>query len=82
MKHLKDYLALFSILAAAIFFFFYFRFNRQAQTGVVLATAAAYVIWGMIHHLGAKDFHWRILAEYLIVATLASLVVIFLLLRA
>lgn len=82
MKHLKHYLALFSILAFAVLLFFYFGYNRQAQEGIIVATAAAYVIWGIIHHLIDKDFHWRILIEYLVVASLAAILLLYLLSRA
>jgi hypothetical protein len=82
MKHLKHYLALFSLLALAVFFFFYFAYNRQAQMGVIVATAAAYVLWGVVHHFLVKDFHWRILVEYITVATLAAILVLSLLARA
>lgn len=78
----KDYLALFSILALGFGLFLFFGYNRSAQTLVVLATAASYVIWGVIHHLFDKDFHWRILIEYLIVASLAAILLLSLLFRA
>ena len=82
MKHLKDYLVLLSILVFAVFFFFYFGYNRVAQQGIIIATSAAYVLWGVVHHLFAKDFHWRILVEYITVATLAAILVLSLLARA
>jgi len=82
MKDLKHYLALFSILALAVFFFIYFSYNRQAQAGIVLATAAAYVIWGVVHHWLKKDFHLRVLVEYLVVAALAVVLLLSLLARA
>ncbi len=82
MKHLKDYLVLLSILAFAVFFFFYFNNNRLAQEGIIIATSAAYVLWGVVHHLLAREFHWRILVEYLAVATLAAVLVLSLLARA
>lgn len=82
MKNLKHYLALFSILILAVFFFFLFSFNRQAQEGVIIATAAAYVLWGVIYHLLEKDFHWRILIEYLVIASLAAILLLSLLSRA
>jgi len=82
MKDLKHYLSLMSILSIGFGLFWVFNYNRQAQVGVTLVIAAAYVLWGIIHHSIKKDLHWRIILEYLVVATVASLVVIYLLLRA
>lgn len=81
-RHLKHYLALFSLLSFAVFLYFYFSYNRAAQEGVIIATTAAYVIWGIIHHLLEKDFHWRIVLEYIVVASLAAILLLSLLSRA
>lgn len=81
-KHLKHYLALLSLLAFAVFFFFFFGYNRQAQEGIIIATAAVYVVWGIVHHLIEKDFHWRIVLEYIVVASLAATLLLYLLSRA
>ena len=82
MKDLKDYLLLSAILAIGFGTFWFFDFNRVAQVGVTLVMAAAYVLWGIVHHSFRKDLHWRIILEYLAVAAIASVVVIYLLLRA
>lgn len=82
MKDLKDYLFLASILSIGFGLFWVFNYNRDAQIGITLALGAAYVLWGVIHHSLKKELHWRILLEYFVVATIASVVVIFLLMRA
>lgn len=82
MKDLKHYLALMAILSIGFGLFWVFNYNRQAQIGVTLVIAAFYVLWGIVHHSVKKDFHWRVILEYLVVATIASLVVIYLLMRA
>ena len=81
MKELKHYLALVAILSFGLGLFWIFNYNRQIQMGITLVLATAYVGWGVIHHLIKKDFHWRIVLEYIVVAILASTVVIFLLVR-
>lgn len=82
MKDLKHYFALIGFLSVGLAFFLIFNYNRQAQVGITLVMAAGYVLWGLIHHTLKREFHWRIVWEYLVVATVASLIIIFLLLRA
>ena len=82
MKDLKHYLFLGSILSIGFGLFWIFNYNRLAQMGITLALGAAYILWGVIHHSIKKELHWRIILEYAIVAIVASVVVIFLLLRA
>lgn len=82
MKDLKHYLALIAILSIGLALFWFFNYNRRAQIGIILAIAGAYVLWGVIHHTIKKDFHWRIILEYVVIAFAASLIIIFLLARA
>lgn len=82
MEDLKHYLSLMTILSIGFGLFWLFNYNRQAQVGVTLAISAAYVLWGIVHHSIKKDLHWRVILEYLVVAAIASTLVIYLLLRA
>jgi len=82
MKDIKHYLALAAILSVGLGLFFLFNYNRGAQIGIVVILATLYVGWGAIHHSLKKEFHLRILVEYLLVAILASVLVIFLLIRS
>lgn len=82
MKDLKHYLALMTILSIGLGLFWVFNYNRQAQVGITIVIAVAYVLWGIIHHSIKKNLHWRIALEYLVVASMASVLVIYLLLRA
>lgn len=82
MGDLKHYLLLIAILSVSLGLFWVFDYNRQAQMGMALVMGASYVLWGIIHHSIKKDLHWRIILEYLIVAIVASVLVIFLLIRA
>lgn len=81
MKDLRHYLALLAILSVGLGAFFYFSYNRTVQIGVVVALSATYVVWGIFHHSLKRELHLRIILEYIAVATLVSIVVIFLLLR-
>ena len=78
----KHYLALMAILSVGFGLFWIFNYNRTAQIWVTLGLGVVYVIWGIIHHALRGEFHWRIIWEYVVVATLVSLVITFLLLRA
>lgn len=81
MSDLKHYLSLAAILSIGFGLFWIFNFNRQIQVLVIIGVGIAYFFWGILHHLIKKDFHWRIIWEYLIVAVVASIIVIYLLVR-
>lgn len=81
MKDLKHYLALMAILSIGLSVFLYFSYNRQVQIGIVIALSAAYVVWGIFHHSLKRELHLRIILEYITIAALVSIVVIFLLIR-
>lgn len=81
MKDLKHYLSLMVILSIGFGLFWIFNFNRQTQILITVGLGITYVIWGIIHHTIKKELHWRIVWEYLVVAVIASVIVIFLLMR-
>jgi len=82
MKDLKHYLSLLAILSIGFGLFWIFNFNRQIQIMITIGLGIAYVIWGIVHHLIRKEIYWRIVWEYIIVASLACIFVIFILLRS
>jgi len=82
MKDLKHYLSLLAFLSIGFGLFWIFNFNRQVQILITVGLGLAYVAWGTVHHLIKKDFYWRIIWEYVVVAAMACILVIFLLLRS
>ncbi|HUW22082.1 MAG TPA: hypothetical protein VMW41_05470 [Candidatus Bathyarchaeia archaeon] len=80
-KDYKDYLALVTLLAFGLLAFVYFGYNRRLQTIIVLLIAGFYVLWGSLHHLANKDFHLKVLAEYLAIAAFAAVLLVTLLWR-
>lgn len=80
--HLSHYLALLVILDLGLGAFLIFRYNFLYQTIVILATSLAYIAWGAVHHWLEEDFHLRVILEYILLAVLADLVILFLLFRA
>lgn len=82
MKILKAYLPLVFLLIVGLGLFVYFGYNRQLQILTVAGMGAVYVLWGVVYHRSQEELHLRLVLEYLAIATVASLGVIFLLLRA
>ena len=82
MKDLKHYLSLLAILSIGFGLFWIFNFNRQIQIMITIGLGIAYIVWGVVHHLIRKEIYWRIVWEYIIVAALACIFVIFILLRS
>jgi hypothetical protein len=82
MKDWQHYLILVIVLSIGLGLFLFFSYNRQIQALIVIMMAGAYLLWGILHHAFRREFYWRIIAEYLAVALVTTIVVIFLLLRA
>jgi len=81
MKEAKHYLALGVILAVGFWLYWVFNFNRQIQVWITVGIGCAYVLWGIIHHALRRELYFRVVLEYLLVASLACTFAIFLLLR-
>lgn len=70
IKHLSYSLSLFGILMAGFVGLVLFSYDIDAQILIAGITSGAYVVWGVVHHIHNKDFHWEIFIEYLAVAVL------------
>jgi hypothetical protein len=81
-RHLPHYLTLFGILIAGVLAFILFSYDRIFQVGVLVAVAAGYVAWGVVHHAIHKNLHFSVFIEYLIVALLGLVVVLSLIFRS
>ena len=81
MKDLKHYLSLLAILSIGFGLFWIFNFNRQIQIWITIGLGITYVLWGVLHHAIKKEFYWRTVWEYLLVAVFACVIIIFLLAR-
>jgi hypothetical protein len=62
--------------------FLFFSFEKHYQMIIVLVAGLAYVLWGIIHHHVNDDLHSKVVAEYVLVALLAELIIFSLILRA
>jgi len=81
MKDFKHYLALASILSVGFGLFWIFNYNRNYQAYITIGLGVVYIAWGTVHHLLKKEFYWHIFIEYLSVATIGCVIVIYLLSR-
>lgn len=81
-SHISHYISLFGILAAGTLAFFLFPWDKTFQASAALATAVAYVVWGIVHHVYHEDLYLAVLVEYVIVASLGLVLVFSVLLRA
>ncbi len=81
-RHLPHYLSLFGILLAGFAGLILFSYDRNFQLSVALATAAAYVAWGVVHHAIHRDLYWEVVAEYAAVAVLGLIIIFSLIIRA
>jgi len=82
IKELKYYLGLAAALAIGLALFLLFDYHRQVQILIVFAMGVVYVLWGIIYHQAKNQLHFRLVLEYVAIAVIACLSVVFLLLRA
>ena len=68
--HILHYLVLASILSGGVVAFFYAA-DSSLQLIIGVVTSVAYVLWGIIHHTIQKDLHRRIVVEYILIGTIA-----------
>ncbi len=79
--HTLHYFLLLAIFVLATLSFFIFQFERLMQVYVVIVTAFAYFLWGIIHHYLEDNLYLKVVVEYFLIALLGSLVLIFLIYR-
>ncbi len=56
----------------------FFLSNQQDTSSLLIGTVAfglAYVVWGIFHHLRTHTLHSKVVLEYLLVSSLAILLV-------
>lgn len=81
-RDLPHYLSLFGILFAGFIGFTLFSYDKGFQTVVAVATALAYVVWGVVHHFLHKDLHFETFLEYVAVAILGLVILFSLVIRS
>jgi hypothetical protein len=81
-RHLPHYMALLGLLLAGFAGFTIFSYDKSFQMAVAIATAVAYVLWGVIHHHLHKDLHAETVVEYIAVAALGLVILFTLVIRS
>jgi len=80
-QHLPHYLPLIGIFVASILGFWIFSYSQQFQTGVAIAVAISYVVWGLVHHMIHKDLYLEIILEYIFMAGFGLVILLSLIYR-
>lgn len=80
-QHLPHYLPLFGVFGASILGFWAFSYNQQFQTGVAIASAISYVVWGLVHHKIHDDLDLEIIFEYIFMAGFGLVILLSLIYR-
>ncbi len=62
---------LLAMLGFAVWAFVSAAPNVVLQLGIGIASAFAYVVWGIFHHAVLHDLHPKIVIEYILVGTIA-----------
>lgn len=70
------FLILILILTMGVVTFFYAVGNRQLQLAVGIVTSLAYIFWGIIHHTIQKDLHPKVVIEYILIGTIAIVLLV------
>ena len=75
-QSIVHFLVLIAILAAGVLTFIRVRPNTSLQLFVGITTAAAYVLWGLVHHAMKKDLHQKVVVEYLLIGAIAIVLLV------
>lgn len=81
-KHLPHYLSLIGVFVAGIIGIYFFSYDKFFQMAIIVAMAASYVAWGIVHHWVHKDLYLSVVVEYIIVSILGVILVFSLIFRA
>jgi hypothetical protein len=75
-EHFIHFVVLVIMLSVASVTILYYQSDRMVEVYLTIAMAAAYVLWGIVHHLKIGDLHGKIVAEYILMATLGSMILL------
>lgn len=81
-RHLPHYLSLFGILFAGFAGLILFSYDKNFQMSIALATAGAYVAWGIVHHAVHKDLYLETVIEYIAISVLGLVIIFSLIIRS
>lgn len=64
------------ILLGGSTMFFLTAGNTALQTMVGIVTAVSYIIWGIIHHALEGELHPKIVIEYILIGSIAIMLIL------
>lgn len=74
-REIQHFVPLLGIFGAGLIAFFLFSYDQKFQLAAIIATAAAYITWGIVHHIMRKDINFEVVLEYIVVAVLGVIIV-------
>ena len=74
-KSLSHYASLIGILGLSLIGFWVFSWDSAFQMAIVVASAASYIAWGVVHHAIHKDLYLSVIVEYITVAVFCVTIV-------
>jgi hypothetical protein len=74
-RHIQHYVPLIAVLAAGLIGFILFPYDKSFQGAIIIAIAAGYVTWGIVHHYLHGDLEAYIVAEYGSIALIGIVIV-------
>jgi hypothetical protein len=72
-NHVIHYIPLVLILLLGLGGVTLYQYDTNIQRALIVATAAGYVIWGVIHHKLHEELSFEIFLEYLFVAIIGCI---------
>jgi hypothetical protein len=66
-----NFIILLIILGIGLYAFFSLQGNQGAQLLVGIIIAAAYALWGLLHHWIIGDLHRKVVIEYVLIGAIA-----------
>jgi uncharacterized membrane protein YfcA len=76
LRSVLDYLILTLIISLAVILTLFFNGNRFYQQAIIIGLSLLYILWGTLHHLKEKNLHPKIILEYVLFATIGSVLVL------
>lgn len=76
LRHIFDYLVLSFLMSLAIVMILIFNGNRAFQMITIVCTSLLYVFWGILHHQKEGTLHPKITLEYILFASLGTVLVL------
>ncbi len=76
LRDISSHILLTLAVSVAILLVLYFNGNKYLQEFIIIGLSLFYLLWGVLHHLGKKNFSLQIMLEYLAFALLGSILVI------